>query len=79
MVEVDFGEVGADVVGVAGVDMLPGLFHAGNLGRIVKVTKESVFEFFRRGTGNHAGNVHIRIAGAGKAKINHTDDLVVFV
>ena len=40
LVEVDFGEVGADVLGVAGVDVLPGFFHAGNLCGVVEMAEE---------------------------------------
>ena len=67
--------------GVAVVDMLPGGFHAFNfgLGGFVELAKEGVFKFGRGGAGKHAGDIHVRVAGAGKAEINHADDFVVFI
>ena len=71
------------MVGVATVDMLPGGFHAGDFVGvflvIAELGEEGVFKFGWGGAGNDAGNIHIGIAGAGKAKINHADNFVVFI
>ncbi len=67
------------MLGVAGVDMLPGFFHAGDLGGVVKLLDESVGEFFRSGAREHAGDVHIGIASAGETKVDDADDFVVFI
>ena len=81
LVEIDFGEIRADVFGVAVVDVLPGFFHAFDLGFgiVCKTAEESLSKFVRSGAGKHAGNVHIGIAGAGEAKINYADHFIVFV
>ena len=71
--------MGADVLGVAGVDMLPGFSHASDFGGVVEFFDESVGEFFRGRAREHAGDVHIRIASASKAEINDADNFVVFV
>ena len=69
------------MVGIAGVDMLPGGLHAGNLAGGVggELGEEGVFELGRDGAGEDASNVHIGVAGAGEAKINDADDAVVRV
>ena len=79
LVQVNLGEVGADVVGVAGVDMLPVGLHAGDLAGGVggELREEGVFELGRDGAGEDAGDVHIGVAGAGEAKIDDADDVVV--
>lgn len=45
LVEVDLWEVGADVGGVASVDIVPGGAHALYFRGIVELTKESLFKF----------------------------------
>lgn len=65
--------------GVAVVDILPGFFHAGDFGLIGKFGEEGGLEFFGRGAGNDAGDVHVRVAGAGKTKVDHADNFVVSV
>ena len=67
------------MLGVAGVDVLPGLFHAGDFGGVVELAEEGGGEFGWSGTGEHASDVHVGIAGAGEAKINDADDLVVAI
>ena len=81
LVEIDFGEIGTNVLGVAVVDVLPSFFHAFDLwfGIVCKTAEESLSKFVRSGAGKHAGNVHIGIAGAGEAKINHANHLVIFI
>lgn len=79
MIKIDFGEIGADVVGVAGIDILPGDFHAVDFVGVIKVAEEGLLEFFWGGAGNNAGDVHIGVAGAGEAEIDYADDVVVFV
>lgn len=65
--------------GVAGVDMLPSLFHAGDFGGVVELIEKGGGETFWSGAREHAGNVHVGIAGTGEAEINDADDLVVVV
>ena len=81
MVEVDFGEFGFDVFGVALVNVLPDVFHVVDFGGVggFELVEEDLLEFGGGGAGDDAGNIHIGIAGAGKAKINYADDLVVAV
>ena len=67
------------MLGVAVVDVLPGGFHARNFGGVFELAEEGFFEFFGGGAGNDASNVHIRVAGAGEAKINYADDFVVVI
>lgn len=67
------------MLGVAGVDMLPGFSHAGDLGGIVELLDESVGEFFGGGAGEHAGDVHIGVASASETKVDDADDFIVFI
>ena len=71
--------MGADVFGIAVVDMLPGLFHAGDFCGVVEMAEERLFELFGGRTGNDAGDVHIGVAGAGKTEVDDADDFVVVV
>lgn len=77
--EGDFWEVGADVIGVAGVDMLPGGFHAWDFGSIGEFGEKRIFELFWHGARKHTSGVHLGIAEASKTKINDADDFVVFI
>lgn len=79
MVEGDFGEVGADVVGVAVVDIVPNLLHAADLRSVFvgELAEEGVFELLRGGARNHAGDVHLRVAGAGETEVDHANYFVV--
>ena len=71
--------MGLDVLGVAGVDVLPSLLHAGDFGGVVKLLNEGIGEFCGGGAGKHASDVHVRVAETSKAKINYADDFVIFV
>ena len=81
MVEIDFGEMRADVLGIAVVDVLPGGLHAGDFGAriFVELAEEGVLKFGGGGTRKHAGYVHVGVAGAGETEIDYADDFVVFV
>lgn len=66
--------------GVAIVNVLPGGFHAFDFsGVIVEKLEESLLEFSRSGARNHASDVHVRVAGTGKTKVNDTYDMVVLI
>ena len=67
------------MLGVAGIDMFPSGFHPSYFGGIHKLGKEGFFKFFWNWARKHPSGVHLRIAGASKAKINHADDFVFFV
>lgn len=71
--------MGANVLSVAIVDMLPDVFHVGDLGGVIKVAEKFLLEIVGSGAGEDAGDVHIGVAGAGEAKIDDADHLVVFV
>ena len=79
MIEVDFGEVGLDVFGVAVVDMVPDVFHVVDFGGVVEVFEELLLEIVRGGAGDDTGGVHVGVAGAGEAEIDDANHLVVFV
>lgn len=79
LVEVDLWEVGADVGGVASIDIVPSGAHAFYLGGIVELAKESLFEFGWSRARYDTGNIHVRIAGTSKAKIYNADYFVVLV
>ena len=79
MVEVDFGEVGFDVFGVAVVDMVPDVFHVVDFGGVVEVFEELLLKVIRGGTGDDTSSVHVGVAGAGEAEIDDANHLVVFV
>ena len=71
------------MVGVATVDMLPGGLHAGDFFGvflvIAELGEEDVFKFGWGGARNYASDIHIGVAGAGKAKINYADNFIVFI
>ena len=71
--------MGADVFGVALVDIVPSVAHAVNLGSVVKLTEESFFELFGGGAGDDTCGVHVGITGASKAEVDNADDFVVFI
>ena len=43
------------------------------------MAEKGVFKFGGSGSGKHAGDIHVRVAGAGKTKINHANHFIVFV
>lgn len=65
--------------GIAGINVLPGFFHAGDFGGVFKIFEEGFFENFGDWTGKNAGSVHIGVAGAGEAEVDHADDFIVLV
>jgi len=67
------------VVGIASINITPGIFHAIDFVLIGKLAEESLFEFGRNRAGNNARNIHIRIAGAGETKIDNADDFIIFI
>ena len=81
MVEVDFGEFGFDVFGVALVDVLPDIFHVVDFGGVggFELVEEYLLEFGGGGAGDDAGDIHIWVAGAGEAEIDDTNHFVVLV
>ena len=81
LIKVDFGKVAADVLGITVVDMLPSRFHALDFGFgiFVEVAKEGIFKFGGSGARKHAGNIHVRVAGASKTEIDDANHFVIFV
>ena len=71
--------MGADVLGVAAIDMLPDVFHVVDFGGVVEMLEEFLLEVVGGGAGEDAGNVHVGIAGAGEAEVDDADHLVVLV
>ena len=71
--------MGADVLGVAVVDMLPDVFHVGDFFCVVKMFEKFLLKIVGSGAREDAGNVHIGIAGAGETEINDADHFVIFV
>lgn len=67
------------MVGVAVVDIVPSLLHARDFGSVGELSEKSIFKLGGSGARDHASDVHLRVAGAGEAKINYADDFVVFV
>lgn len=67
------------MIGVAGVDVVPGSYHAFNFGLILKLRKKVVFELCGCGSGNYSGYVHVWVADAGKTKIDDANNFVVIV
>ena len=49
--------MGADVLGVAIVDMLPDVFHVGDFGGVIKVAEKFLLEIVGSGAGEDAGDV----------------------
>ena len=75
----DFGEIGADMVGIAGVNVVPGGFHAGDFGGVGEFREEGTFEGIGDGAREDAGDVHLRVARTSKAKVDHANHVVVIV
>ena len=68
------------MVGVASVNMLPSGLHAVDFVLVGgKLGEECTFKIARNRAGDHAGNIHIRVASAGETKVNDANHLIVFV
>ena len=67
------------MLGVAGVDVLPSLLHAGDFGGVVELVDKGIGKIFGCGAREHASDVHVRVAGAGKAEVNDADDFIVLI
>lgn len=67
------------MLGVAGVDILPSLFHARDFFSVFEFGKEGFFEIRRNGAREDARDVHVRIAGTGETEIDDTDNFVVLI
>ena len=65
--------MGADVAGVAGVDVLPGGAHTRDFLLVIKLGEKNIGKLLRCGARKDAGYIHMRIPCASKAKINDTD------
>lgn len=71
--------MGADVVGVAGVYVMPSGFHACDLRLVVEKGQKFGFKIGGSRARDYTGDVHIRIAGASKTEINDPDNFVVVI
>ena len=65
------------MIGVAVVDMLPDVFHAGDFGSIIEMFEELLLKIVGSGARNHAGDVHVGVAGTSEAKIDDANHVVV--
>lgn len=71
--------MGADVLGVSVINMLPDVFHVGDFLLVVEVAEEFLLKFVGGGARDDAGDVHIGVAGASETEVNNANHFVVFV
>ena len=71
--------MGFDVFGVAVVDVMPDVFHVVDFGGVVEGFEKLLLEVVGGRAGDDAGDIHVGVAGAGKAEVDDANHLVVFV